>query len=760
MLMMNHQNLRVTSRAANQMSAPSLIALAIASLGLCPAEAQTTPSSPADVQHSSADTQPAEMLNDIVVTAQRRSQRLQDIPLAVTALSGAALDSGAISNIMDLQTAAPNVNISLRSGAGVVNIRGIGYDVITAGADGSVAIHSDGVYQSRPAIALSALFDVDRIEIARGPQGTLYGRNATGGAVNLISRKPTSESEGYINASYGNYNALSVEGAISGPIAGDVLTARIAAKVEENDGFGTNIYNGKGIDDLKSRAIRASLDFRPNSTVDLLLVGEYFKRDDSAGAFHIVGCVTTTCNAFAATNRGYSLPANPWNVNEDQQAGYRPEQSSLVLTAKVKLPFADLTSISGYRDGSSYFIADLDGTAQPSAFITREENYKTFSQELQLGRSGEAVDWIIGAYYFHEKNYARANGHFPLFAAPTASIFFQGGTQFTDAYAAFGELSYHATSSLTLTVGGRYSNEKRRLENEFTFTNGPINMVARQAAPTAAIPCVTCRGLTDTAKFNSFTPKVSAQYKIDPRKMLYVTAQKGFKSGGFAIGAVTPAFVPETIWSYEAGLKADWFDRALTTNISAYHYDYKNLQVGRVGPSLATVIDNAASAKIDGVEVEFRLKAGEHLSFDGFGAYNRARFTSYFSFNPNDPSQNPDLSGNLLSNAPKWTGKIGAEYGADAWDGRLTLRGEIFTSSRVFFSPYNNVRNSQAAYTLGNMSLRYEGSGAWSASIYVNNVTDRLVRAGSSIGNVFVGRVITVSYLPPRVYGIKVGRKF
>ncbi|WP_157035789.1 TonB-dependent receptor [Sphingobium chungbukense] len=262
--MMNNRNLTVTPRVANQISAPSLIALAIASLGICPAAAQTMPSSPADVQHSSADTPPAQSLSDIIVTAQRRSQRLQDIPLAVTALSADALGRTPISNVMDLQTVAPNVNISLRSGAGVVSIRGIGYDVITAGADGSVAIHSDGVYQSRPAAALSALFDVDRIEIARGPQGTLYGRNATGGAVNLISSRPTSEPEGYINASYGNYNALSVEGAVSGPIAGDVLTARIAAKVEEADGFGTNIYNGKGIDDLKSRAVRGweCQDFR------------------------------------------------------------------------------------------------------------------------------------------------------------------------------------------------------------------------------------------------------------------------------------------------------------------------------------------------------------------------------------------------------------------------------------------------------------------------------------------------------------------
>lgn len=755
--MSSNPDLSFAPFSARNLATTSFAAIALATLGVAPAAAQEIPNSTLDAAASSDD---GRALNDIVVTAQRRSQRLQEIPLALTALNEEVMARTPINNVMDLQTVAPNVNISMRNGSGVINIRGIGYDVITAGADGSVAVHADGVYQSRPAAALSALFDLERIEIARGPQGTLYGRNATGGAVNLISRRPSDQPEGYLEIAYGNYNALSVEGAISGPIAGKTMTARIAAKLEERDGFGTNTFNGKDVDNLKSRAVRGSLNIVPSDTVDLLLTGEYFKRDDSANAFHIVGCVTATCNPFAAINRGYSLPDDPRDVSLDTQPGIRPEQSSVLLTAKVELPFADFTSITGYRDGETYFLGDLDATAQPGSFITREEDYKTFSQEIQLGSSGASLDWIIGAYYFHEKNYARANGHFPPFAAAlNLSTYFQGGTQFTDAYAAFGELSYRVTPSLTLTVGGRYSDEKRHLDDEFTYTNGPANMVARQAAPTADVPCVTCLGLADTVKFSSFTPKFSAQYKIDPRKMVYVTVQKGFKSGGFAIGAVTPAFAPEKIWSYEAGLKADWFDRALTTNLAVYHYDYSNLQVGQV-VGLATVIQNAGTAKIDGVELEFRLNVGDHVSFDGFGAYNHARFTSYTTVNPADPTQDPDLSGNLLSNAPKWTGRIGAEYGADVADGELTLRGEIFSSSRVFFSPYNNIPNSQKPYTLGNASLRYEGAGPWTASLYVNNITNRLVRSGAVIGTPIIGSLIAVQYMPPRMYGLKVGRKF
>lgn len=711
-------------------------------------------------QEAAVDGADGSLVGDIVVTAQRRSERLQDIPMAITALSAEALARSPITNISDIQTSVPNVNISLHNSAAVVNIRGIGFDILTAGADGSVAIHTDGVYQSRPSAALGALYDVERIEIARGPQGTLYGRNATGGAVNVISRGPTSSLDGYLNLSYGNYNALSIEGAISGPIAGDKLRARVAAKLEQRDGWGTNLFNGRNIDDVKSRSVRGMLEFQPTETVSFLLAGEYFKRDDSGAANHVAGCITPVCGPNAATSRGYTLPSNPRDIDQDFQPTYRPEQFGVSLTTKVELPFADLTAITGYRDGNFYWLTDFDGSRQPEAFLTREENYQTFSQEVQLGHSDGNIDWIVGGFYFHEKNFARANGHFVPFLAPAVSQYFQGGTLYTDAYAAFGEVSYHVTPKLTVTVGGRYSNERKRIEDEFTFTNGPVNIVARQGAPTAAIPCVTCRGLPNTISFDSFTPKFGAQYKFSRDQMIYITVQKGFKSGGFAVGAVTPAFLPETIWSYEAGLKATWFDRALTTNLSVYHYDYKDLQQGQV-VGVATQIGNAAAAKIDGVELEFRLALGSHFALDGFGSYNHARIASYTVPNAAvNPALPLDLTGNLLSNAPKWTGKIGAEYKVDVSGGSLTARGEVFASSRVFFSSFNDLNNSENPYALLNANLRYDGEGDWYANLFMSNITDRTVKAGGVVSSGTVGAIIGVTYLPPRTYGIAIGKKF
>lgn len=723
-----------------------------------------TPSTPTTTS-SAADAMPRNQggtdaaFGDIIVTASKRSDSLQRVPLAVSAIGGDALARSPITNLSDIQTSIPNINISARNSSGVVNIRGIGFDIVTAGAESSVAVHSDGVYLSRPTSALASLFDLERIEVARGPQGTLYGRNATGGAVNLISRRPSNNFGGYVNLTAGNYGAVAVEGAITGPIVDGVLSARIAAKVDEHDGYGTNYFNGRGIDDLKSRALRGSLLFTPAQGVSFLLIGDYYRRDDSSFPAHFGGCDSIVCNANAAVSRGYTVPANIRDVNNDVQPINDVKTFGFSLTSTFDLNFATLTGITAYRKGATFFKYDWDASTLPGPFLTREENYKTFSQELQLGNRSGRLDWLLGLYYFHERNNARANGQFASFLAPAFTTYFQGGILTTDAYAAFGEGTYHLNDKFAVTVGARYSKEDKRIDDEFTYTRGPAFIIARQAVPTSAISCVVCRGLPNTASFDSFTPKFGAQYTPDSQRMIYVTVQKGFKSGGFAAGATTPSFDPETIWSYEAGLKATWLDRRLVTNISVYHYDYSSLQVGQV-VGTATLINNAAKAKVDGIEGEAKLKLGSHVEVDAHGAYNHARFAAFSSANANvNISLIRDLSGNLLSNAPKLTGALGIQYHTPALGGEVTLRGDVFGSSRVYFSPFNTLLNNQAPYALENLTARYEKD-KWFVSVFVNNLSDRTVRSGSYVQSTLLGGFINMQLLPPRTLGGKVGFSF
>lgn len=698
-------------------------------------------------------------LEEIVVTAEKRSENIQDVPLSISALSGEQLAKGEFHNLVDVQQLIPSVNISPRLSSGVVAIRGIGFDILTAGAESSVAIHTDGVYASRPVQALAGLFDVERLEVARGPQGTIYGRNATGGAINIITRKPTAELEGYLHLTAGNYDAIAVEGAISGPL-GDTLRARIAVKSDERSGYGTNLFNGRDIDDLSTRAIRAQLEFSPSETLSLLLTGSYFEEDDAAGAAHPAGCVTQVCNANAGFNRGGSIAPHIRDVNQDLQTVNEHVFKDVALTATVDLRFAELTSITGYRDGHNFFNEDFDETSLLGTFLTREEDSEEFSQELRLGGSSDRIDWLVGAYYFRERNNARANAAFPPFLAPTFTQFFQGGVLTTDAYAGFGQLTYRITGKLGLTVGARYSSERKLIEDEFTFTRGPANQTSRAAAPTPGDPCVVCRGLPDTVSFSSLTPKFGAEYHFTDERMFYVSAQKGFKSGSFVVGTVVPAFDPEFIWNYEAGLKASWFDRQMITNISAFHYDYTDLQTGTV-VGTAVVVNNAAAAKVDGVEFETKAILSDRFSIDAHASWIDSRFTDFLTVNPAVGPAVLDLSGNALSNSPEWTGHIGADYVIPAFAGEITLRGEIFGSSRVYFSPFNDRLNSEKSYAMENLSVRYDdGAGNWFIGAFVKNLSDETIKAGSVVPSGLVGSVINVQLLPPRTFGLKVGYNF
>jgi iron complex outermembrane receptor protein len=742
------------------MKAIHLSGVALLALTAQPALGQTAPAAAAAAAPAPpSPSEPAQ--DDIVVTAQKRSERLQDVPLAVTAIGGDTLATRGSGDLASVQALVPNVNISQRQSSGVVTVRGIGFDIITAGADSSVAVHIDGVYVSRPAAALAGLYDIERIEVARGPQGTLYGRNATGGAINIISRRPTEEPSGYVNASFGNYSALTVEGALSGAIVPGKIRARIAFKSDDHSGYGTNLLTGKDIDDLNSRAARASIEFLPTDNFTLLVVGDYFREKDSAFATHYAGPIIPGCVAACGVSNGGLVAPDIRDVNQDAATTNEREFYGVNASASLDLGAAQLTSITGYRKGTNDYQGDLDGTSAFGASYTRNEDQRQFSQELQLGGKTGGLTWLLGGYYFNEHNFARGTALFnPATTAGGRSTFFQGGTLITDAYAVFGQASYELVPGLSLTLGGRYSHEKKRIEGErLLFV--PVTNSTRAAA-----------GLPDEVSFSSFTPKFGLEYKIDRDKLVYASVQKGFKSGSFAVGAITPAFRPETIWSYEIGFKGTWLGGALTTNLAAFHYDYSDLQQGVVsGP--VVVVGNAANAKVDGVELELRARLGGGFSIDAAGGWLHARFSDYCTNDPARPAFNTlpadpgcttgprQLAGNLLSQAPRWSGNLGIEYATSAFGGELKARAEASGSSRVYFSAYNLENNSQAPYALFNAYLNWTSrDDHWTGGLFMRNIADRTVKGGSFVSTALVGSIINAALLPPRTYGLRVGYKF
>ena len=695
-------------------------------------------------------------LEQVIVTAQKRQENLQDVPFAVSAIGADALETYQVNNLLGLRDMVPNASFQQRLSSGVVTIRGIGFDVITAGADSSVAVHTDGVYISRPPAALVGLYDLDRIEIERGPQGTLYGRNSTGGVIDIITHKPTEDTEGYIDVGVGNYNAVDVEGALGGAIVPDKLLARIAFKTDDHGGYGTNLFNGSDIDNLRTQAMRLELLLNATDKLSFLLISDFFWENDNAFAFHYLGPYTPNCSGSGGAAilvcpaaHGFVPPSDLFDVDQDAPTRDQRRFYGNSLTSTLDLDWAKLVSITGERHTHTYFRGDLDGTSDALADnLSREEDANQISQEFQLSGDSVRVPWLAGLYYFHETDFARANGYFAApVPAPLDGPYFQGANLSTDAYAAFGQATYHFTDDLSATAGGRYSDEKRQIANEQLKLG--VTDTFRANLP-----------LADQATFNAFTPKASLEYKYANSGSTYITIQKGFKSGGFAAGSVQPAFQPETVWDYEMGLKATWLEDRLLTNLAAFHYDYKDLQQGIVAGT-STIIGNVPKARIDGFEFETKAVISSHFSMDANGGYLNARFGPYSDIDSGKNNELFELGGNQLSQAPKVSGTLGAQYMTPAPGGKLTLRGEAYSSSRIYFTPFNAPNLSQSPYTLENAFVTWNSDAeSWTVSAFVKNISDKTIVSSAFVSAAFVGAAVNAALLPPRTFGINVKRSF
>ena len=707
-----------------------------------------------DNQAGAAATESSGGIDEIVVTAQRRSENIQTVPIAISALEGDALEARGLTNLQDLSSAVPSVNIQNRRAGGVVTIRGIGFEVATAGADPAVAVHNDGVYVARPAGALANFYDVDRIEIARGPQGTLYGRNATGGAINIITRKPTSETEGYLNLSYGNYDAVTAEGAVGGALGSDKVSGRVSFKYDDHAGYGENRFRGIDINDWNSYAFRAQLILQATENLSILLSGDYFRQDDNAFTPTFGGtaapCVLTPPGRRCGTAYGGIGLIDDQDVTYDYDTINKREFWGGSVTVDWDAGPFTVRSISAYRKTAYTWQADGEQTTFDIGFIGRQEDASQFSEELQLIGETGSVQWLLGGFYFTEDNDALGYADIPVPDFRTL-IIRQFGNLETDAWAAFGQATWRFSERAALTVGGRYSSEDKSIVAESS------QQLANVIPPPRA---------TRTTTWSKFTPKATLDFNLADDKLVYLSAQQGFKSGGYAAGALTPPFNPEEVWSYELGLKATWLDGRLRTNFAAFHYEYKDLQVGFVqnvpGGAVITVVTNAAKAKNDGFEAEIIAKPTDALTLELNASFMDAVFDEYLTVDPNRPTLgNLDLSGNNLAQAPDLTAFVAAQYEWPAFNGEMSLRGEYSYTSEVFFDAYNRKGlMSQDAYGLVNAYLNYDSGGAWSVSAYARNVSDENYRVGSAIAGAIWGSNILSIPGTPRTYGVRMSYSF
>lgn len=747
-------------------------------------------------QAGAAPAAPAESaLEDIVVTAQKRTESLQDVPIAVSATSGSALVQGGVQNTNDLQFKTPSLVVTTNGAFGQPFLRGVGTDILGIGTESSVALNIDGVYIARPTSAIQDFYDVDRVEVVKGPQGILYGRNATGGAINIITAQPAFDFGGSADFTYGNYNKVRATGVLNVPLS-DKVAVRVSFVRSSHDGYSQRIFEPDRPTDLDDENVyggRLQLRFRPDEDWDVTLAADYFRQKDAAFLHNrpisraeflaaglplndtflnsVTGAASETplpgftrragaISRTPAESFGGVVPDDPRQLTHDiapfnsvKDYGFR----GTVVRSGDAVTFKSITS---YRANLYSARQDFDGT-NAQFFLDREgTTSRVFSQELQLTSASRGpFQWIAGLYYFHETgssffDYELGNAPAGLQGAGYVNVGLPRGSIKTDAAAAYGQASVEVTPGLTATAGLRYSYERK---HDFTLVD----------PSTPNVPTCDPRPLRSAQRscattFKVLTPKFGLEYRVDDGPLVFVSATRGFKSGGFNSNGAGESFAPEYIWSYEAGLKAEWFDRRLRTNLAAFWYDYSDLQVRLRDPlrGAGQVVSNAARARIRGVELDAQAAVTGRLTLDVSAAYLEAKFRGYRTVNGDEaPDVVLDLSGNTLPRAPRWTLSSGFNYLVPVASGSVTVSGDWRYSSRMYFDVFNQPFVQQAPFSLFNARIQYENDKhRWNVAAFVRNIANKQYATSILRSDGVVG---TLEFLgAPRTYGVMTGVKF
>lgn len=712
-------------------------------------------------------------IGDIVVTAQKRSESVQRTAIAITAVSGDDLRSRQITTIGAIAQQVPNLNITEQIGQARITMRGIGVDNISTASEGSVAFNEDGVFYSRSSAALASFYDLERVEVLRGPQGTLYGRNATGGSVNLITKKPDfGSTNGYVMLTAGNYNAINTEAAL-GMALSDTVAVRIAGQTQHHAGYGHNLATGKEIDGRDSQSLRGQVLIQPNEKFKVLLGADYFQSDDTSNSYHYFGPGLEDANGNVVQPVAIQIGGTAAPNVRDIRASVDPHAKSKFYGFRSDMSYelsdaVTLRSISAYR--YSHYTLDTDASPIgniPIFPVFLGEKSNQFSQEFQLNVDTSRNKFVAGLYYLHEKIDGFISGPFNIDPGGTnflAQGYYAGGTLKTNAYAAFAQDTYSVTDAFRVTLGARYSLERKSVHDQADFD------LARAYAPSnvSLVPF-----FDDHKVFRSFTPKVGVEYDVTPTTLFYASWSKGFKAGTYNLGSSLASLRPEKVDAYTAGIKATTSDRKLRANIEGFYYTYKDLQVGKV-KQLAIVLENAATATIYGLEGEFMAKPIDApLTLSLNASWLHARFDSYITPDAARPAGDgvtvdPDtgapafnLHGKTLVQAPNYVINASVDYVIEAPIGDITLHADSIWSDRVYFNSYNRSDVSQPAYNLQNATISYSNPDkTWQLSAYVRNIANKTIKGGGQVATPFVGAPIIGFLQPPRTYGVSLTHNF
>lgn len=696
------------------------------------ASAQSAPSPQDETPETTAQSSTA--LDEIIVTAQRRSERLQDVPAAISAFGGEQLDNAGVVNTRDLATVTPSLSFTLNSYAPQAAIRGIGTRGVNPGDEQVVPIYLDGVYQPFVVGALFELSNIERIEVLRGPQGTLLGRNATGGAINIITDAPQAGFSGNAAIGYGSFNERSANLYVTGGT--DVVAGSLSLDYIQDDGYVYDLTNQRDFGSLDSFTARAKLQITPDEFTTVTLAATFADRydDSSIANFALNG------NSIARQGRP-TLTYATGNYESSQDPGFAPrlttDQKGLSATIVREFDAFTITSISGYQENRLSYDADVDMTPAPAFNLKSDQYDESFNQELFIASAGDGpFNWVAGLFYFNN-------------SAGQDPRNLNGGLIFTDthaeAWAAYVQGSYDFTDALTLTVGGRYSSDTKDAQ-------------ARNGTNTQILPYV-------EETWDSFNPSASLDYAVNDQTKVYLRYATAFKSGVFnATGFAANPVDPEQVKSWEIGIKSDpapW----IRTNFAAFTTQYDNIQIFARSPdpnNASVILQNAATAEIKGVEGDVTLRPAPGLNVIVSASYLDAKYDEFplaQSFVARPGGGNTaiiiDASGNRLTRVPEFTGSFSVDYTVPAFGGEVTASGNLYYNGG--FSWGVDDRLVQHAYTTVNAQLSWTpADGRYKVALWGRNLTDSdhlLTVSSSVLGD-------QGAYSRPRTFGIRLSADF
>jgi iron complex outermembrane receptor protein len=726
-------------------------------------------------------------LADIVVTAQKRSQNAQNVPIAITALSSGDLKAAGLTNTQDLRAAVPALNFTTGTGGyGLPRIRGIGATGQGPGIENPVAVYVDGVYLASASAVMQSMFDTKQVAVLKGPQGTLFGRNATGGLIQITTEGPSSTWTARGEIGYGNYQTYNAAGYLSGPITPNLAFSVSGQYQKQEKGYGKNLITGHDIQNGDTFSGRGKLRWEPGADTSVLLSFDTNGRNGTEPAF----------SNFGLNTLGQSVPAliikaggNPQrDILSDFDPALRTRQSGGSVTIEQDLGGAKLKSISAYRESTIRFAFDPDGTTQPFIKINNSEYDRQLTQEVNLtSNSKSRLQWVLGGFYMWDSAGAQPDTVTGIYTFGNNGSIQNTNNVRLSSISAFAEGTYAIDPDTHVIAGIRYTNDDRKLFASVASYNGNIN------ATTVSNP------VTDRHTFNQATWRLSVDHRFTPQIMAYASYNRGFRSGSYIAASATnggaiPLLTPERVDAFEGGIKTDLFDRRVRLNVAGYYYNEQNIQVMQIISGVQNVY-NAKGAHIYGLDADITWKVTNNLRVFGGINLTHARYTSFTDavlsipypvaagFTPTSYSYvnsktgtvvantaclgtqglptaqaggncliYGDASGHKLQNTPDITFSMGGAWDVPTPMGKFTLSGNAYYNGGYVGTPDGRV--VQPHYTLIDSSLTWRAPGEHLyARGWVRNIGNAFYR--TQIGASNSGDNGTSG--APRTYGITLG---